>query len=56
MPLAVLIEYCKVNIYTGFSFASTWLCILHVHCSQLSWMEQKHLFFLTFLYIPSPSK
>lgn len=24
MPLAVLIEYCKVNIYIGFSFASTW--------------------------------
>lgn len=23
MPLAVLIEYCKANIYTGFSSAST---------------------------------
>jgi len=24
MPLAVLIEHCKANIYTGFSSASTW--------------------------------
>lgn len=24
MPLAVLAEYCKANIYTGFSFASAW--------------------------------